>query len=154
MAEAVASRVGGDGEHRGVLDSGAGDSGEFPVGSSVGGYPAAVAGAGPENGCKRRRVDSDSAQSWIAARLLPAQRRNQPTAEPDPAEGGAGSRAERLDPADAEMPGSDERAGAPCGLRYARSHRHADAASHRGRRAEPPQAGRVSRGDRKSTRLN
>jgi hypothetical protein len=73
VAESATGRVGGDGEHRGVLDCTARSVGSARSAIAAGGYTAtgAGAGAGQKDGPDRLRVDSAAAQLRIAAGFVP-----------------------------------------------------------------------------------
>src|SRR5580698_4627902 len=74
VAEGAPCRVGGDGEHRSLLDCTARGVGSPRVASTTGRYAATSAGAGTrqKDGSDRLRVDSTVAQLRLATEFLPA----------------------------------------------------------------------------------
>src|SRR5436305_4857446 len=75
VAESATGRVGGDGEHGGVLDCPARSSRSARFAGAAGGYTATGRGAGtrPKNRPHGLRVDSAAAQLRLAAGFVPTE---------------------------------------------------------------------------------
>src|SRR5215831_9572074 len=73
LAESAAGGIGGDGEHRGLLDCSARGVGGAGLAGAAGEHSPVSAGTGAEQ--KKRphglRMDSAAAQLWIAAGFVP-----------------------------------------------------------------------------------
>jgi hypothetical protein len=120
MAQATSARVGRDGERRSLLDCSARGVGGARFAGAAGGYTTAGAGsgAGQKDGPDGLRVDAAAAQLRIASQFVPTGGSGLHAADAGAGSGQPGGGVWGLAAEDAEEPGPDERARAPCSFRH------------------------------------